>query len=121
MDVALGVREWKRRFDRSAVSGGLESYTKVSSESDVLASSTALAILASKMSALEPITLVGNQSVVLAASFLTCRRADSRLLSRRLLFLLLRLDCFRAWFCLECAVAAFRLLACSERYLRDAG
>lgn len=38
---------------RSLASGGLESYTKVSSESDVLASSTALAILASKTSALE--------------------------------------------------------------------
>jgi hypothetical protein len=53
MDVALGVREWKRRVTLSPTSGGFESYTKVSSESEVLASSTALAILASKISALD--------------------------------------------------------------------
>ena len=51
MDVALGVREWNRR-GRSC-SGGFDSYTKVSSESEEFASSTALATLASKISALE--------------------------------------------------------------------
>jgi hypothetical protein len=52
IEVALGVREWNLK-GRSRASGGLESYTKVSSESDEFASSTALATFASKMSALD--------------------------------------------------------------------
>jgi len=52
MDVALGVREWLR-LRRGWESGGFDSYTNVSSESDELASSTALATFASKMSAFE--------------------------------------------------------------------
>lgn len=50
---ALGVREWKRCARAECGSGGLDSYTKVSSESDESASSTALATFASKMSAFE--------------------------------------------------------------------
>jgi hypothetical protein len=49
-DAPLGVREWLR-LGRD--SGGFDSYTNVSSESEVSASSTALATLASKMSALD--------------------------------------------------------------------
>ena len=52
MDVALGVREWYRLW-RSTGSGGLDSYTNVSSESEESASSTALATLASNISAFE--------------------------------------------------------------------
>lgn len=50
-DVTLGVREWCR--GRRCCSGGLDSYTNVSSESDEFASSTAFATRASKISALE--------------------------------------------------------------------
>jgi hypothetical protein len=52
IDVALGVREWNL-LALSPPSGGLESYTNVSSESDESASSTALATFCSKMSALD--------------------------------------------------------------------
>ncbi len=46
------MREWNRR-GRSLTSGGLDSYTNVSSESEELASSTALATLASNISAFD--------------------------------------------------------------------
>lgn len=51
MEVLLGVREWFL-LDRDLDSGGLDSYTNVSSESDP-PPSISLATLASKMSAFE--------------------------------------------------------------------
>ena len=53
----LGVREWTFR---EGISGGLDSYTKVSSVSDESASPTAEATLASKISAFEEAALPRN-------------------------------------------------------------
>jgi hypothetical protein len=70
MEVVLGVREWYRC--RAALgSGGLDSYTNVSSESETSASSIALATLASKISALDDAIpgTVGGFRVVFFFSF----------------------------------------------------
>ena len=53
IDVALGVREWNRCGRADWCSGGLDWYTKVSSESDEFVSLTALATFASKISAFD--------------------------------------------------------------------